>query len=363
MKEHIFWNTQPIDISKNSIESKSIKEYNINEIKKEPFPLPDNFEWTLIDLTNDEQLTLFQIFLSNYYYYDDKEPNRYVNYSKDILKWFLMPPNYYPDLIIGVKYKNKLLATICGIPMKVNLFNKIIDIIEINFLCIHPKLRNKNLAPLMIKEITRRINLHQIWQAFYTGTNDLPNNLVQLGCYMKPLNLEKLKETDGLSYNLTPLIKTLNIRKLEERDCEICCNIMNKFNEKFKLSIYFTLEYFKQHFLPIDSYVVEINNEITDFISFYNVPIIIKNNKINQINKYNLYYYFYTETKLKTLIENGLYLLKEKGADLVSCLENYDNESFVNELNFIKGRTVLNFYLYNWTCTNINNNEMSIIMV
>jgi hypothetical protein len=49
-------------------------------------------------------------------------------------------------------------------------------LIEINFLCIHPKLRHKNLAPLMIKEISRRISLYQIWQAFYTGDNNLPNS-------------------------------------------------------------------------------------------------------------------------------------------------------------------------------------------
>jgi hypothetical protein len=31
--------------------------------------------------------------------------------------------------------------------------------VEINFLCVHKKLRDKRLAPLLIKEITRRVNL------------------------------------------------------------------------------------------------------------------------------------------------------------------------------------------------------------
>ena len=30
---------------------------------------------------------------------------------------------------------------------------------EINFLCVHKKLRAKRLAPVLIKEVTRRINL------------------------------------------------------------------------------------------------------------------------------------------------------------------------------------------------------------
>jgi len=36
--------------------------------------------------------------------------------------------------------------------------------VEINFLCVHKKLRSKRLAPVLIKEITRRVNLKGIWQ-------------------------------------------------------------------------------------------------------------------------------------------------------------------------------------------------------
>ena len=31
--------------------------------------------------------------------------------------------------------------------------------VEINFLCVHKKLRSKRLAPVLIREITRRVNL------------------------------------------------------------------------------------------------------------------------------------------------------------------------------------------------------------
>jgi glycylpeptide N-tetradecanoyltransferase len=39
-----------------------------------------------------------------------------------------------------------------------------IKMVEINFLCVHKKLRSKRLAPVLIKEITRRVNLKGIWQ-------------------------------------------------------------------------------------------------------------------------------------------------------------------------------------------------------
>jgi hypothetical protein len=34
--------------------------------------------------------------------------------------------------------------------------------VEINFLCVHKKLRSKRLAPVLIKEITRRVNLTNV---------------------------------------------------------------------------------------------------------------------------------------------------------------------------------------------------------
>ena len=58
-----------------------------------------------------------------------------------------------------------------------------IKMVEINFLCIHPRLRNKRLSPVLIKEATRRTNLHNMWQAFYTTDIDLPNCLFAARCH------------------------------------------------------------------------------------------------------------------------------------------------------------------------------------
>lgn len=45
---------------------------------------------------------------------------------------------------------------------------------EINFLCVHKKLRSKRLAPVLIKEITRRSHLEGVFQAAYTGGVVIP---------------------------------------------------------------------------------------------------------------------------------------------------------------------------------------------
>lgn len=46
--------------------------------------------------------------------------------------------------------------------------------VEINFLCVHKKLRSKRVAPVLIREITRRVNLRGIFQAVYTAGVVLP---------------------------------------------------------------------------------------------------------------------------------------------------------------------------------------------
>ena len=47
-------------------------------------------------------------------------------------------------------------------------------LVEINFLCVHKKLRSKRLAPVLIREITRRVNCQGIFQAVYTAGVVLP---------------------------------------------------------------------------------------------------------------------------------------------------------------------------------------------
>ena len=186
--EHRFWKTQPIETSKETVENKEIEKINIELVEKDPYILPDKFDWYEFDMNNDIDM-IYNFLLS--YYADNPDVKTRFHYSKDFLKWFLMPPNYYKDLLIGIKFNNKIVATIFGIPMTIKLHDKVVKMIEINFLCIHNNLRNKRLAPVLIKEITRRTNLHGIFQAFYTTAIDLPNTLLYANYYHRPLNIPK----------------------------------------------------------------------------------------------------------------------------------------------------------------------------
>ena len=367
MENHKFWKNESIDILKNSRESKYIKYYNMDETRKEPLEIPKPFEWCNIELNNKNELEELLEFITLNYFEDASKP---VEFTPEFFKWLVMTPNYLKDLIIGIKCLNKLVACICGIPMNIAIFDKKIKIIQINFLCINPKLRNKNFAPILIKEITRRIKFHSIWAAIYTGSLELPNCLVQCTNYIRPLNIDKLVDLQIMQKpSNSSIFQTIknplsNIRKMEEKDCEICCEKFNIFHKKFKIGIYFELEYFKQHFLNIESYVVETNNIITDFFSFFPLHMILNNNnKYQKINRYILYYYFNFETKLDVLVENALYIIKKQDGDYVTCLDQYDNNIFIDKLNFKKASTGLNFFLYNWTCPVIDKKDLAVILI
>lgn len=76
--------------------------------------------------------------------------------------------------------------------------------VEINFLCVHKKIRflsnslclivcrAKRLAPVLIKEITRRVNLQNRWQAVYTAGVVIPKPVAKCRYWHRSLNPKKL---------------------------------------------------------------------------------------------------------------------------------------------------------------------------
>lgn len=52
---------------------------------------------------------------------------------------------------VRVSASNKLVAFITGVPATVRARATAISMVEINFLCVHKKLRQKRLAPVLIK--------------------------------------------------------------------------------------------------------------------------------------------------------------------------------------------------------------------
>lgn len=62
------------------------------------------------------------------------------------------------------KENGKLYGFVAGVPSNISIRGNVMKAAIIDFLCVHKKLRSKRLAPVLIKEITRRVHLTDGWQ-------------------------------------------------------------------------------------------------------------------------------------------------------------------------------------------------------
>ena len=78
---------------------------------------------------------------------------RRFNYSKEFLRWALQPPGFLKDWHVGIRVRasGKLVAFISAVPAQMKLKAATVPMVDINYLCVHKKLRSKRLAPVLIK--------------------------------------------------------------------------------------------------------------------------------------------------------------------------------------------------------------------
>jgi glycylpeptide N-tetradecanoyltransferase len=98
-----------------------------------------------------------------------------------------------------------------------SLNGKRVQMAEINFLCVHKHLRSKRLAPILIREITRRVNLKDIWQAVYTAGITLPTPVSSATYWHRSLNPKKLVEVRFSSLPPgTPMGRYMKLNKIKQ---------------------------------------------------------------------------------------------------------------------------------------------------
>lgn len=369
-----FWSTQPVPKLDEQVTTNEPIEGDVpvEKIRHEPYSLPDGFMWDTLDLEVPSILTELYNLLRDNYVEDDDCLFRF-DYPSDFLIWALKPPGWKLEWHCGVRVaKNKkLVGFISGIPATLNVHSQTIKIVEINFLCVHKKLRSKRMAPVLIREITRRVNLHGIFQAVYTAGVVLPKPIATCRYWHRSLNPKKLIETrfSHLTRNMTlqrtlrlyklpPETKCQLIRPLEERDVPQAHMLLSKYLVKFKLSPVFSQEEFQHWFLPrtqiIDTYIVERNGVITDLISFYTLPSTVVNNQLHKsIKAAYAFYNVATSMSLQDLMQDALILAKNDGFDVFNALDLMDNKQFLEHLKFGVGDGNLQYYLYNWKCPSV----------
>ncbi|XP_044763920.1 glycylpeptide N-tetradecanoyltransferase [Coccinella septempunctata] len=382
-KQFQFWKTQPVpQLDEEVTVSEAIEpDKDHSDIRKEPYSLPEGFQWDTLNL--QDPLVLKELYnLLNENYVEDDDAMFRFDYQPEFLQWALQPPGWKKEWLCGVRVvkSGRLVGFISAVPATLHIKDIAKPMVEINFLCVHKKLRSKRVAPVLIREITRRVHLEGLFQAVYTAGIILPKPVTSCRYWHRSLNPKKLIDVkfSHLSRNMT-LQRTLKLyklpdsprtpgfRKMTKKDLVPAHKLLSEYLRKFSLAPEFSLEEFTHFFLPrpniVDSFVVEREGKITDFVSYYTLPSTIMHHAIHKFLK--AAYSFYnvsTATPWVDLMNDALISAKSLGFDVFNALDLMDNKEFLEPLKFGIGDGNLQYYLYNWKCPNLKPQELGLVL-
>ncbi|XP_077475303.1 glycylpeptide N-tetradecanoyltransferase 1-like isoform X2 [Stigmatopora argus] len=379
-RSYQFWDTQPVPKLGETVTSHGSIEPDKNHIREEPYSLPQGFCWDTLDLSNPFVLKELYTLLNENYVEDDDNMFRF-DYSPDFLLWALRPPGWLPQWHCGVRVKSnqKLVGFISAIPATIRIYDIEKKMVEINFLCVHKKLRAKRVAPVLIREITRRVNLQGIFQAVYTAGVVLPKPVGTCRYWHRSLNVRKLIEVkfSHLSRSMTmqrtmklyrlPEAPKTSLRAMTKKDVPAVCRLLREYLGQFNLVPAMNQEEVSHWLLPrdniIDTYLVENEGKVTDFLSFYTLPSTIMNHPVHRTLKAAYSFYnVHTTTPLLDLMSDALILAKSKGFDVFNALDLMENKTFLEKLKFGIGDGNLQYYLYNWKCPSMGSEKVGLVL-
>ena len=326
-----------------------IKIIDPENVPREPRALHDGFDWVTMDLTDRKEVNFTSA--SGVWLLTFSRLKRCTNFFVDITLKTTMPlldsdiqsrfstgektrdlstllhdnvcralkaPGWRKEWHVGVRASKsmKLVAFISAIPIALRVRSNVLKSTEINFLCVHKKLRSKRLAPVLIEEITRRCNAFGVYQAIYTAGIVLPKPVSSCRYLHRSLDWPKLYEvgfsplpenstkTRQVARNHVPSkTSTAGLRSMEQKDIDAVHDLLTRYLDKFDLAPQFSREDII-HWLIHDellttekviwTYVVEDRDthKITDFFSFYCLESsVFGNQKYDRIRAAYLFYY------------------------------------------------------------------------
>lgn len=375
-----YWINKPINVIDNNEDKLDFNEYVLDEVSlktmigkeiddhkiKLDYKIQnynqsfDNSE--LLDFINKNYVSLFNYFL----YYTEELFNQWLQPCKNDY----MIIKFYP------KNNTQLVGLIIG--KRIKLYIKGIELytLEVNFLCLIPKLRNMNIAPLMINILTKEclVNFENVRTAFYSIHKRLQvPHFCNVNFYHIPINyalLTEMKLIDKLKEKM--YFNNFLINKNKETDT-IYLNSCSLDDDSIKNLYAKIYDYNKRNYdvykiISLDEFangfknnklhhffIYNENSEIINYLCFFALDTIRYENSITQICKNGYYYYgFYKETSLEYIETSFIKVLdkihRKKIFDMITVYNNQKLHNS-NKIDIREGNGKLNYYLYNYkTC-------------
>ncbi|KAK1350371.1 glycylpeptide N-tetradecanoyltransferase [Hamiltosporidium tvaerminnensis] len=363
---HNFWSTQPIKVGEGN-GTIQVPE----EIRKEPIKLPDPFVFKTFNFEKDIN-ALYLLLKENYV--EDLASDFRLEYSRDFLAWQLNDPKAKPEYAVCLLHQTKLVGFALGKELILCVSDKVENFLSVNFLCIDRNLRNQRLAPVIIQELTRRANLNGIFHAIFTSGKKLPFDFASSRYYHRPINTKKLIDVEfcvkpedenemieyfQINYKIRP-----GIRQMQNGDLPKVFELYKQECKKYDLYQVYDFKDFEYNFKNRENifytYVNEEEGEIKEFFSFFVINSLLV--KDLRIKVKTAYIFYYSTDNTTTIMQEMISEAKNQGCDLVNSLLIMKNELFLEDLNFLPGNGVLNYYFFNWKTKSIENEKIFFIL-
>ncbi len=337
---HTFWNTQPMPVE----HSVRVGEIDSSRTCSDtPVVLPEGFEWSTCSI--DEAARL----LSSHYVRDEHFS---LEYSRQFISW---ATDKDWNVCIRTKTGGKLVGFISGMPSKYRFHTDVVDVLQINFLCVHDTLRNKGMAPLLISEIRRRANVEGIWQAVYTAVAELPTPLVKTNYWHRLLNVPKLNRAKFSNERERPhaVSGSCTHRLITDEDASKVAGILTEHMSKYAIAPIIDEDYVTRWLSPVDDIVYTYINETTGHVtSYYSVPYTSVKTGIRVKQAYMFY-----DTG-KGNLKDATVLARNAGFDVYNTLDVGLDSSTLRAHRFMMGNGHNHCYVYNWSCGDIGSREI-----
>ena len=211
----------------------------------------------------------------------------------------------------------------------------------------HPKYHGKRLWYVLIKELMRRVNLHNI--------NHFVLNFVDPSV-AKPLSTIHIWIYDfdhPANTQLPSAPRTPGWRRITSEDVPSALALINKWSSQFEIRQVFNSEEFSHIFLcptlpnTVFTYVVENGTNITDLVSlrFINVNVVI-----NAVVS--------TQTPVKQLLINALVCAKKSGGKILQIFQRDIKPNVLLSLSFRCKPNGINCLIYNYKYHEVTDSQL-----
>lgn len=342
---------------------------------EDAIPLPDQFEWTELDIDSRTDMQHLTAFLNAHFHSQTSDIQTRKMYTSEFLSWLLLSPTWdrfnfeVGDQIPGIlavqtTNTHKLVGVITFRPIVYKIDGQHIQSFYIDFVCVHsnPKIRGKHLGHVLIKECYRRLLRWNstIGIGFHTDQLMPYNTITDSTSYLL-FNIP-MSQSETL---IKPTKDLKLIRFATKDDIPVMLEIYNRYSSKYRMSQSLNRTEFEHYFLPNQSFVhtyVITNSlgEIKDFACLY-----AHYNSEGEHVAYLTYISFINEMLLGIFMQNLLYILQtnEFNQMIVNGIMGLDEHLLAMNFGFEVLESKNNLYLFNYNTPTVESDQCSINVI